>query len=80
MYVSALWPGATSVLDERPVGFGGSNHDSFKQARKNAEDIVVRWFKGMGIDVTIEKPEFEKEKLWSIKRPNCISIPVEHET
>lgn len=50
MYVSALWPGATSVLDERPVGFGGSNHDSFKQARKNAEDIVVRWFKGRSCD------------------------------
>lgn len=68
MYVSALWPGNTSVLEERPVSFGGSNHDSFKKARKSAEDIVIRWFKGMGIDGTIEQPEFEKEKLWSLKR------------
>lgn len=67
-YVSELWPGGSSVMEERPVGHGESTRDSFKEARKSAEDIVVRWFKGMGIDVTIEKPEFEKEKLWAIKK------------
>lgn len=68
-YVSELWPGGSSVMDERPVGDVEATRDSFKEARKAAEYIVVRWFKGMGIDVTIEKPEFEKEKLWSIKKP-----------
>jgi hypothetical protein len=51
----------------RPTSFARAY---IKKARKSAEDIVIRWFKGMGIDVTVEKPKFEKEKPWAIKAIN----------
>lgn len=67
IYVSTLWPSGQTVLDERPVGHGLSKHASFKHGRKRAEEIIVRWFKGLGITATVEKPEFEKEELWAIE-------------
>ena len=68
IYTSTLWPDNIGALERRPCGVGGSTHDSFKKARKNAEDHIVRWFRGLGIDVIIETPEFEKEELWAIKK------------
>ena len=65
IYVSELWHSNRS--GPMAIGFSTKIHDSFKQARTEAEIIVIGWFKRMGVKVIIEKPEFEKEKLWSIK-------------
>jgi len=68
IYTSSLWKDSTDRRSEKPMGLSGSQYATFKQARKAAEKHTISWFQSMGITVTIETPEFEKEKLWDMKK------------
>jgi hypothetical protein len=54
-------------VDQFPLGLGGCKNNTFKSCKKEVEKTIIAWFKGMGVEVTIQKADFDNKPEWNIK-------------